>query len=59
MELKDFGRKIGAKKKMMSAFDHDEIGYNFRMPNINAALGLAQLQNIKTFFHHLECIQQL
>ena len=25
-------------------FIHDEIGYNFRMPNINAALGLAQLE---------------
>jgi perosamine synthetase len=28
---------------------HDEIGYNFRMPNINAALGCAQLEQINTF----------
>ena len=28
---------------------HDDIGYNFRMPNINAALGVAQLENIKFF----------
>ena len=27
-------------------FAHDEIGYNFRMPNINAALGCAQLEQI-------------
>ena len=27
-------------------FDHDEIGYNYRMPNINAAIGLAQLEKI-------------
>lgn len=27
-------------------FDHDEIGYNFRMPNINAALGCAQIEKI-------------
>jgi perosamine synthetase len=27
-------------------FDHDEIGFNFRMPNLNAALGLAQLEKI-------------
>ena len=27
-------------------FLHDEIGYNYRMPNINAALGCAQLQQI-------------
>ena len=28
---------------------HDEIGFNFRMPNINAALGIAQLEKIKVF----------
>ena len=28
---------------------HDQIGYNFRMPNLNAALGLAQLENINIF----------
>jgi perosamine synthetase len=27
-------------------FRHDEIGYNFRMPNINAALGCAQLEQL-------------
>ena len=27
-------------------FMHDEIGFNFRMPNINAALGLAQLERL-------------
>ncbi len=27
-------------------YEHDEIGYNYRMPNINAALGLAQLEQI-------------
>jgi aminotransferase in exopolysaccharide biosynthesis len=27
-------------------FRHDEIGYNYRMPNINAALGCAQLQQL-------------
>jgi perosamine synthetase len=30
-------------------FMHDEIGYNYRMPNINAALGLAQLENLPQF----------
>ena len=27
-------------------FDHDEVGYNYRMPNINAALGVAQLEQL-------------
>ncbi|WP_320113077.1 LegC family aminotransferase [Draconibacterium orientale] len=30
-------------------FSHDNIGYNYRMPNINAALGLAQLEQIDGF----------
>ena len=38
-----------AKLKHKWEYIHDEIGYNYRMPNINAALGLAQIQNIKTF----------
>jgi perosamine synthetase len=28
---------------------HDEIGYNFRMPNLNAALGCAQLEQLGSF----------
>ena len=31
------------------AFLHDEVGYNYRMPNINAALGCAQLEQIDRF----------
>ena len=27
-------------------FLHDEIGYNFRMPNLNAALGVAQMEKL-------------
>jgi perosamine synthetase len=30
-------------------YDHDEIGYNYRMPNLNAALGLAQLEQLSGF----------
>lgn len=30
-------------------FTHDSIGYNYRMPNINAALGLAQLEQLPLF----------
>jgi aminotransferase in exopolysaccharide biosynthesis len=28
-------------------FKHDAIGYNYRMPNINAAMGCAQMENIE------------
>jgi perosamine synthetase len=30
-------------------FVHDEVGYNYRLPNINAALGLAQLEQLAGF----------
>lgn len=29
-------------------FVHDEIGYNYRLPNINAALGCAQMERLST-----------
>ena len=29
-------------------FIHDEVGYNYRLPNINAALGCAQMENLDT-----------
>ena len=30
-------------------FVHDEIGYNYRMPNLNAALGCAQMERLEEF----------
>jgi perosamine synthetase len=30
-------------------FQHDEVGYNYRMPNLNAALGCAQLEELDGF----------
>lgn len=30
-------------------FEHDEIGYNYRMTNLQAALGIAQLEQLETF----------
>jgi len=33
-------------------FYHKALGFNFRMTNIQAALGLAQVENIETAVHH-------
>lgn len=38
-----------AKMKHPWEFRHDHIGYNYRMPNINAALGCAQLEQLDGF----------
>jgi len=50
----DFGRKIKhlsttAKIQHPYNFYHDEVGFNYRMPNLNAALGVSQLKKLKLF----------
>lgn len=50
--------QLAAKAKHLSTqaklphpweFAHDQIGFNYRMPNINAALGCAQMENLDVF----------
>jgi len=38
-----------AKIKHRWEYIHDAVGYNFRMPNLNAALGSAQIENLNRF----------
>ncbi len=38
-----------AKKQHPYLFLHDEVGFNYRLPNLNAALGLAQIERLDEF----------
>lgn len=38
-----------AKQPHPYEYVHDEVGYNYRMPNLNAALGCAQLEQLEAF----------
>ena len=38
-----------AKKKHLYEYYHDQLGYNYRMPNLNAALVCAQLEQLDSF----------
>lgn len=38
-----------AKKPHPYEYVHDEVGYNYRLPNLNAALGCAQLEQLEGF----------
>lgn len=38
------------------AFLHDEVGFNYRMPNLNAALGVAQLEQLDTRLAHKKAL---
>lgn len=37
------------RRKNTIEYDYTDLGYNYRMPSINAALGLAQLNSLKLF----------
>lgn len=50
-ELGKFAKHLTTQAKVPHrwAFVHDHIGYNYRMPNLNAALGCAQLENLERY----------
>lgn len=50
-ELGKYAKHLTTQAKVPHkwAFYHDHIGYNYRMPNINAALGCAQMENLDRF----------
>ncbi len=50
-ELGAYAKHITTQAKIPHRweFHHDHIGYNYRMPNINAALGCAQLENLDAY----------
>ncbi len=51
----EFCRHLSTQAKADALyFDHDEIGYNYRMTNLQAALGLAQLEQLEGFIERKE-----
>lgn len=44
-------RHITTTSKRPHAYEyyHDEVGFNYRMPNLNAAMGLAQIEKLDNF----------
>lgn len=46
-----FAKHLSTQAKVPHAWDfvHDRIGYNYRLPNINAALGCAQMEQLEGF----------
>ena len=50
-DLADEAKHLTTTAKMPHLWNyaHDKVGFNFRMPNLNAALGCAQIQKIEQF----------
>lgn len=51
VNLANRAKHLTTQAKIPHAWEyaHDSIGYNYRMPNLNAALGLAQLEQLPNF----------
>ena len=47
-----------AKRPHHSEFYHDELGFNYRLPNLNAALGCAQLEQLPSFVENKRHLSQ-
>jgi aminotransferase in exopolysaccharide biosynthesis len=48
-----------AKMPHRWSYFHDQIGFNYRMPNINAALGCAQLEQLPRFLENKRRLHEL
>ena len=49
-KIADLARHLSSTAKLVHPweFEHDSVGYNYRMPNLNAALGVSQLMDLET-----------
>ena len=47
-KIADLARHLSSTAKLVHPweFEHDSVGYNYRMPNLNAALGVSQLMDL-------------
>lgn len=50
-ELGKFAKHLTTQAKVQHRWEfvHDQVGYNYRMPNINAAIGCAQMENLERY----------
>lgn len=53
-KIADLGKHLSTQAKVPHQYEffHDHIGYNYRLPNLNAALGLAQMECLDSFVLH-------
>ncbi len=42
-------KHLSSTARVSQEYDHDEVGFNYRMTNLEAAVGCAQLQRLKEF----------
>lgn len=45
-ELADAARHLSTQARRTTSYEHDAVGFNYRMTNLNAAVGVAQLERL-------------
>lgn len=60
-ELAAKAKHLSVQAKIPHAweYNHDQIGFNYRMPNINAAIGVAQLEELNSFLSQKRKLSEL
>lgn len=58
-KLAELCKHLSTQAKVNGKFYHDIVGYNYRMPNLNAALGLSQLRKLPQFLKTKQQIAQM
>ncbi len=48
-----------AKKSHPYLYDHDQVGFNYRMPNVNAAIALGQLERFSDILQKKQNLQKV
>ena len=58
--LYDTARHLATTAKISHPYEyiHDKVGYNYRMPNLNAALGFSQLKKLNRFVYEKKKLRQ-
>lgn len=51
-------RHLGTTARVGADYDHDAVGYNYRMTNLEAAVGLAQLEQLDRFLDRKRAIRE-
>ena len=54
--IEDATEALGTRRTDLLQFLHDEVGNNYRMTNVQASLGLAQLERLEGFIAHKKAL---
>ncbi len=57
-DLMERARHLSTTARVGPDYDHDVVGYNYRMTNIEAAVGCAQLEQLETFIQRKKYIRE-